>query len=359
MQILTFESFINQAVTKDLVVAEQRALYKNIFGQFSELDDHIGEAMAMVDMGIFDDMLVENLVNMDEDEIYENLFKKAKEKFDAAVQTAKEKGKKALSDAQEVILKIGGDIGKLIKLVVENIASAAKKAYDMTAAAAKKAASAKTSDLKAKIGGMKDKNSLAIEIKNAKAMLGAMKGWVMGGFSKEAAGAMQTAAKQEESFSSNTLELALYKSINEAIVSGELDFTTMVNEGGGAKIPFISTIAAKLNKIPPFKQLYAVKNKVKDFVGNALEKFSVWATEAAGAPGPYKFVALATLIGIIVEMEVKGVGKKLLKTAFHAIPFAGTIIVWAAEVAKYLAYIAIIETILAEVQGGEKEEAKA
>ena len=354
-QLLTLNQFLNEKATREDLLQEQRLLYKNVFGQFEELNECLDEAMALVDLGVFDGLVYEDLEN---DALYENLFQKAKDKLAAAKKTLADKGKKALSDTQETILKIGGDITKVIKMAIEAIAAACKKAYEAVSAAAKKAAEGKSGELRDKISSMKDKSSLATEIKNAKAMLGSMKAWVMGGFNKEAAKAMQTAAKQDEGFSQYSMELALYKSINEAVVAGELDFTDLVNEGG-AKIPFISAIAAKLNKIPPFKQLYAVKNKVKDFVGNALETFSVWATEVSGAPGPYKFVALATLIGIIVEMEVKGIGKKLLKTAFHAIPFAGTIISWAATVAKYLAYIAIIETLLSEVKGGEKETSEA
>ena len=355
-RLLTINQFINEKATKAQVLVEQREMYKNIFGQFTEIKPFMNEAVALVDAGIFDDMLIENLVNMNEDDIYENLFQKAKEKFNRAKEVIKQKGKGALTDTQEMILKLGGDVSKVIKLIVENIAAACKKAYETVASAASAAAEKSKAELKKSLESMKDKNKLSEEIKNAKAMLKAMKGWVMGGFNQEATKAMTTAAKQDEGFSQYTMELALYKSINEAIAVGELDFSDMINEGGGAKIPFISSIAAKLNKIPPFQQLYAVKNKVKDFVGNGLETFSVWATEVAGAPGPYKFVALATLIGIIVEMEVKGIGKKLLKVAFHAIPFAGTIISWAATVAKYLAYIAIIETLLAEV--APKEETK-
>ena len=55
-------------------------------------------------------------------------------------------------------------------------------------------------------------------------------------------------------------------------------------------------------------------------------------------------------------ISLKGVGKKLLKLAFHGIPMVGTVISWAATIAKYLAYIAIIETLLAEAQGEEEPE---
>ena len=354
-QLLTLGQFLNEKATREDLVQEQRLLYKNVFGQFDALNECLDEAMTLVDMGIFDGLVYEDLEN---DVLYENLFKKAKEKLADAKKTLADKGKKALSDTQEMILAIGGDVAKVIKMAVEAIAKACKEAFNMAAAAAKKAAEKSIAEIKKSIESMNDKNKISEEIKYAKAMLGAMKAWVMGGFHKEAAKGMQAAAKQEEGFSQYAMELALYKSINEAVVSGDLDFTDLVNEAG-AKIPFISSIAAKLNKVPPFKQLYAVKNKVKDVVGNALEKFSIWATEVAGAPGPYKFIALATIIGIIVEMEVKGIGKSLLKVAFHAIPFAGTIISWAATVAKYLAYIAIIETLLAEVSGGEKDNPEA
>ena len=187
-------------------------------------------------------------------------------------------------------------------------------------------------------------------------MLKSFAGWVLGGFSKEATKGMETAAKQDESLDYLKFELILVESIILSIKNKEIDFNNLIEEGKeGPKIPFISSIAAKLNKIPPFKTLYGVKNKAKDIAGAGLEKFSVYATEVAGAPGPYKFIALATIIGILVEMEVKGIGKKLLKMSLHGIPGAGTVIVWAANIAKYLAYIAIIETLLAEVHGKEEE----
>lgn len=357
MKLQTFEQFVYNKATQAEVIQEQRLMYKNIFGQFNEIKPILNEAHAMVDAGIFDDMLIEHLMVMDESEINENLFQKAKDKFNSAIATAKEKGKSALSDAQKVLIKLGGDISNVIKLIVKEIAAAAKKAFDTAKSVATKAASKSKGAIVKAVNGAKDKSLLATEIKNAKGMLGGLQKWVLSGFHKEAAKGMVDAAKTEESY--YTIELGIYKAINEAINSGDLDFSDMINEGGGAEIPFVSSIAAKLNKIPPFSLLYKIKNAVKKVVGGALDKLSVWATEAAGAPGPYKFVALATIIGVIAEMEVKGVGKKLLKHSLHAIPGAGTVIVIAADVAKYLAYIAIIETLLAEVQGGDKEEAKA
>ena len=357
MKLHTLEQFLNEKATRAELIKEQRVMYKNIFAQFEEVKPVINEAMALVDSGIFDDMLVEDLLSMEEDQINENLFQKAKDKFNAAVTIAKEKGKNALSDTQQMLIKLGGNIANVIKLIAKELASAIRTVYEKMTPMALKAAENSKGDIIKGIKGIKDVNLLNTEIKNAKKILNSLASWVKKGFVKEAAKGMATAAKTDES--NYTIELGLYKAINEAIKSGALDFSDMINEGEGAKIPFVSALAAKLNKIPPFSLLYKVKNKMKDFAGNALNKLSVWATEAAGAPGPYKFVALATIIGVIVEMEVKGLGKKALKHSLHAIPGAGTIIVIAADVAKYLAYIAIIETILTEVQSGDKKEAKA
>ena len=343
--------------TETEVIQEQRLMYKNIFAQFAEIKPVLSEAYSLIDSGVFDNMLIEHLVVMDELEIYENLFQKAKDKFDNAIQIAKQKGKQALSDSQTLIIRLGGDISNVIKLIVKEIAAAAKKAFDIAKAAATKAASASKGKILKAVDGAKDKSLLANEINNAKKMLSGLHTWVLSGFHKDAAKGMMSAAKADESYL--TIELGIYKSINEAIELGELDFSDIINEGGGVEIPFVSAIAAKLNKIPPFSLLYKVKNEVKKATGKALDKLSIWATEAAGAPGPYKFIALATIIGVIVEMEVKGVGKKLLKHSLHVIPGAGTIIVIAADVAKYLAYIAIIETLLAEVKGNDKKTANA
>ena len=356
--ILEYDEFL---LEKHLV-RSRRDLAISVFEQLEEVQPILKEAFEMVELGIFDGFSLESFSNFTEEQLNENLFKVAKEKLAKAKETIKQKGKDALSATQERIIKIGGDVSKVIKLVIKQIQDAVKKAFDSGKALAEKAISAGKEKVSKAIGEIKEPKKLSEELKNGKAMLKATAKWITSGFSKEAAGAMNKAAKNtggeaKESFNPIMFEIMITEGIASSIRSGEIDLDELVNEGkGGAKIPFISAIAKKLNEYPPFKQLYNIKNETKDIVSGGLSKFSAWATKVAGAPGPYKFIALATIIGILVEMEVKGVGKKFLKFALHGIPGVGTVISVAATVAKYLAYIAIIETLLAEVQGENKEK---
>lgn len=353
--ILEYHEFL---LEKQLI-RSRRDLAISVFERLEKIQPILTEAIEMVELGIFDNFTLETFSNFTEEELNENLFKIAKEKLEKAKETIKQKGKDALSNAQQKIIKFGGDVSKVIKTVIKQIQDAVKSAFDAGKSIAQKAIAKGKEKISKAIGEIKDPKKLSEELKNGKAMLAATAKWITSGFSKEAAGAMSKAAKDsgketKESFNPIYFELMITEGITHSIKSGEINLDELINEGGeGPKIPFISTIAAKLNEYPPFKQLYAIKNKTKKLVGGGLEKFSVWATDVAGAPGPYKFIALATIIGILVEMEVKGVGKKLLKFALHGIPGVGTIISVAATVAKYLAYIAIIETVLSEVQGEE------
>lgn len=350
MRVLNYQDFISETVTKKHLIAEQRSLYKNVFFQIEEIKPVINEAMFLVDMGIFDDMLIENLMQIDDESLHENLIQKAKEKFNKAVEIAKEKGKQALTATQETIIKIGGDISKVIKMIINALSNALKEAWEKMSSLGSSAASKFSGQIESKIEGM-DKNKLVKEIKDAKTVLGSMKGYVLGGFVKQAAGAMEKGAAIEESkFNSYAFELEIYKTINEAIVSGRLDLRDLIEEGeGGPKIPFVSAIAAKINKIPPFSLLYKVKNMAKDLAGNMLSTISKYATELAGAPGPYEFIALATLIGVAAEVYVKHTAAHGI---IHAIPGLGTIVGIAGNVAYCLALVAVIETLM------QKSEAK-
>lgn len=344
MKLQTFEQFVYNKATQAEVIQEQRLMYKNIFTQFEQIKPVLNEAIEIIDMGIFDDMSFENLIAMDESEINENLFDKAKEKLAAAKKTLADKGKKALSDAQERILKIGGSISKVIKIIIETLSKAIKDAWSKMSALGKKAVSKFSGQIQSKVDGM-DKVKLAEEIKNANTVLKSMKAYITGGFIKQAAGAMQKGAKTDESrFNSYAFELGIYKNINEAVTSGELNFTDLVIEGeDDTKIPFVSAIAAKVNKIPPFSLLYKVKNMAKNAAGGILGTVSVYATELAGAPGPFKFIALAALIGIAAEIYVK---HKASHAIVHAVPGLGTAVSIAGNVAYVLAFVAFVETLM-------------
>ena len=344
--ILDYNSFSLQREINE----ERKQLFINIFEQFEELKPVMNEAVLLVEQGVFDfssDILLEDFLNE------ENLIQKMKQKFDNAVAVAKQKGKSALSDAQERIIKLGGNIGNVIKLIVDKLKEWMQASLDLAKNLYTKAANAKVSDIKDKVKSMgKDtKNELVNDVKQMKTVTSSVVNWISSGFPGQVAKAGATAAKEDvtESF-----ELELYKAINEAIIKGEVDFTDMIDESeGGHGIPFVSAIAHKFHHIPPFNLLDKVKQGVEKVAGGALARFSYYATQIAGAPGPYKFAAIAAIIGILGEVQFKGVAKHAI---LHVIPGLGLVLSIISNVAMCLAVIGIIEAIIKAEEDSHEEK---
>jgi hypothetical protein len=345
--ILDYNSFVMQREINE----QRRQMFINIFNQFEELKPVMNEATILLEAGVFDfgsDMLLEDFLNED------NLVQKMKQKFDNAIAVAKEKGKAALSAGQEKIIKLGGSIGNVIKLIVDKLKEWMGAAFGAAKAAYSKAANAKASDIKDKISNMgkNTKNELVRDVKQMKAVTSAVGGWIASGFAGQVAKAGAVAAKEDvkESF-----ELDLYRAINEAILSGEIDFTDMIDESeGGHGIPFVSAIAHKFHHIPPFNLLDKVKQGVEKIAGGALARFSYYATQIAGAPGPYEFAAIAAIIGILGEVQVKGIAKHAI---LHVIPGLGLVLSIISNVAMCLAVIGIIETVIKAEEDSHGEAA--
>lgn len=327
--ILNYDQFLAE---KELVKSN-RELMINIFKQFEDLAPVMESAVMMVNEGWFD----APLMSINE----ENLFQKAKAKFDQAVQVAKEKGKQALSDTQQKIMQLGGNIANVIKLIVEKLKEWITQLWEAAKGAYAKVAGSKTEELKSKIEGKSAdyKNKLATEVKNFKQMASGVTGWIGSGFTKDVAKGAMDAAKQDESVIFN---LAMVQAINEAVITGAIDFTDLIEEGEGG-IPFVSAIAHKLHDVPPFNLLDKVKKAAEKVAGSALNKISYYATELAGAPGPFEFVALASLIGIFAEVKFKGAAKHAI---LHAIPGLGTVASIISNIAMGMALVAVIETLL-------------
>lgn len=331
--ILTYDQYL----THNRLVESRRNLLVNIFNQFEDIKPVINEAIAIVDEGVFD-MVFESEDFVNE----ENLVQKMKAKFDQAVQVAKEKGKQALTDTQTKIVQLGGNIVNIIKLMIDklkewmkNLFDAAKGAY-MQAMGKEKA---KVEELISKMKG-ETKTKLGIEIQNLKDITSHFVNWIFSGFPKEIASGTGKVVKQDVS---EAFELAIYESLNEAVVSGELDFTDLLKEGDEGSIPFLSSIAKGLNKVPPFSLLYKVKSAVAKVGTKVLNRFSFYATEMAGAPGPYEFAAIAVIIGVIAEVQIKGVAKHAI---LHAVPGLGTVAAWLSNAAMALALIAVVEAVI-------------
>lgn len=341
MDLLTYESFL----TNSKIVESRRQLLVNIFNQFEDIKPIMNEAITIVESGSLDEVF-EGEINE------ESIIAKMKDKLAQAVAVAKEKGKEALSDAQEKIIQLGGNIGNVIKLMIGKLKEWIAAAFSAAKSFYMKAAQGKSKEIKDSIdkAGTDTKNQILKEIVQLKKVASSTATWVMSGFSAEATKAAVLAAKEDvkESF-----ELAILESINEAVLSGELDFTDLLeSDDHGAGIPFVSTIAHKMHHIPPFNLLDKVKQGAEKVASGVLNKLSYYATELAGAPGPFKFVALATIIGIVAEVQFKGIAKSSL---VHLIPGIGTIAGLISNVAMALAVVGVVEALLKADKGEEAE----
>jgi hypothetical protein len=338
MKIKSYEGF----VANKRLVESRRQVIINVLEQFEEIKPIMNEALLIVEFGIFD----EGFDNLNE----ENLISKMKAKFDAAVEVAKEKGKQALTKSQEVIIKLGGKIASIIKLIVEKLKEWVDAAWTAAKSAYASGAQAKVKEITAAIEKKSEesKNLLLKEVKQGKQVVSATVGWITSGFVKDTATAAQQAASEDVK---EAFEIAILDSINEAVINGDIDFTDLLKESdaNGPSIPFVSAIAHKMHHIPPFNLLDKVKQAAEKVAKGTLGKLSYYATELAGAPGPFEFIALAGIIGIIAEVQVKGVAKHAL---LHAVPGLGTVASIISNVAMLLAVIGIIEAVM----GKEKDD---
>lgn len=338
MKIKSYEGFI----ANKRLVESRRQVIINVLEQFEEIKPIMNEALLIVEFGIFD----EGFDNLNE----ENLISKMKAKFDAAVEVAKEKGKQALTKSQEVIIKLGGKIASIIKLIVEKLKEWVDAAWTAAKSAYASGAQAKVKEITAAIEKKSEesKNTLLKEVKQGKQVVSATVGWITSGFVKDTATAAQQAASEDVK---EAFEIAILDSINEAVINGDIDFTDLLKESDehGPSIPFVSAIAHKMHHIPPFNLLDKVKQAAEKVAKGTLGKLSYYATELAGAPGPFEFIALAGIIGIIAEVQVKGAAKHAL---LHAVPGLGTVASIISNVAMLLAVIGIIEAVM----GKEKDD---
>lgn len=339
--ILKYDQFLNHKTLTE----SRRILLVNIFNQFEDVKPYMNEATILVEAGIFD-------AAFDEELNEESIMAKMKAKFDNAVQIAKEKGKKALTDTQEKILQLGGKIGSVIKSLVSALAKWISDTFSAAKAHFSKVASASNDKITAAVNKIEDTNKLATEVKNLKAIIGSTGAWLKSGLiSQVNKGAVEVAKEDtNESIDIPVFEIILLESINDAVINGDLNFTDLLESGG---IPFVSAIAHKLHEVPPFNLLHKIQSAAEKVASGVLNKLSYYATELAGAPGPYEFVALAAIIGIVAEVQFKGMAKTAI---INLIPGIGTVATIISYVAMGLAVVGIVETLIKK--HGEEDHAK-
>jgi len=349
MELLTYESYLNNSK----IVEARRQLLVSIFEQFEDMQPVMNEAALVVESGVFDEAF-----DMELNE--ESIMAKMKQKAQQAIQVAKEKGKQALTASQEMILKLGGNIMNVIKLMIGKLKEWITSMMSAASGVYMNAVKGKSDEIKKHLdeAGEKTKRLIVKEVEQLKQVTASLRAYIAGGFSAEAGKAATEVAKSDEI--KETFELAVLKALNEAVVSGELDFTDLLegdghgdDHGDSLNIPYLTPIVHKLHHFPPFNALHKVKELIEKGAKKGLEKLSVWATELAGAPGPFEFVALAGLIGIIGEVQFKGVAKHAI---LHAVPGLKTIASVISNVALGMAIYAIIETLMDKED--KPEEAK-
>jgi hypothetical protein len=364
MRLLGYQQFLlerEEQKWKDLTIEKlQVSILEEISNQLVESRDFINFVIS------------ENLASelfTDSFSLNENLIDKWKEKFNTAKEKIKEKGKEALSAAEEKIMSIGANIGSVIKMISSQVTEALKKVWEQIKSSANGASKKASAAIQDKVEGMNgDKqNLLGKEIKDFKSMAGAGAKWVFGGFAKQMEGAAVKAAKEEDKNESveyflenfgGELEKSFYLATLESIKDGSLDLD-FVFEGGdhghddGPKIPFLSAIASKLSKYPPFSWLHDVQHKAQELAKSGLDKLSYYLTEIAGAPGPFEFVVLSFLIGAAVEYFVKDLSKGAI---LALIPGIGTLVYMLKYTALGLTVIGVAEAAMKKTETPSEKE---
>tara|TARA_Y100000385_G_scaffold289325_1_gene358426 strand:- start:10591 stop:11802 length:1212 start_codon:yes stop_codon:yes gene_type:complete len=387
--ILNYGEFLNEkewSATDSQVIKNRRAFYAEAFTQFLN-EDELKEANLLINEGLFDKFGFSKIERLNENELYEslileyNFIQKLADKAKAAVEVVKDKGKKALSKLQKGVVAIGGKITGLIKKIVDNVKAVAKKAFAAAKGVAEKAKGKMTEAFTKELNSLKSQKkavqnekikSIKRDTNNAKKVANHVIKYVQGDFGSETAKAIAKGAKEEipgtekedaakESFSYRSFELmmenSLYLSFTEAMKAGELKLSEveeqlqMLEEGGdaeAAKIPFISTITKFINLFPPFSLLKGIKEVGAEFSGSVLSALSYRATQVLTAPGPFKFVAISTFIGIIFEL----IAKETVMTQFAAsllLPPAAPFITMLTSCAYVLVGITVLEVLVGTV----------
>lgn len=278
---------------------------------------------------------------------------------------------------------MGGNILKPLKLILVKIGEVIKKAWEIGKAKASEAVAKATKKIQERVKSViKDgdkKKSLMEEMGNMKAMAGAGLKYLTGGFAGDLAKSGEKAATADEGVSYvSYLEGVLIQEAANMIEKGyslelieeELkeydptDESTLFEgghgDGGGLKIPFISSLMKKIGHTQPFKMFHDLGSKAESFANNALEKAS-YLISKIGGPGPFKFAVLGALVGVAVgyysELGAKSAVHAAVHAAEHALHFAIPGIGIIFSLIKYTGIALAIYGIVQAIAGqGEKED---
>jgi len=309
--LYTYEQFLNEIYHYEEVSAKQRLLTVCAIKAGASIEENESLKFFMNE-GYTDELF--SLASFVNEESYA-------EKFKALAQNAqekiKEKGKTyadKLSKGTQIALKFGGKILAPLKSIIEKIGELLLKAWDAVKAATLSAIEKSKKEITEKVehflSNTTHKKDLIEELSNMKAVAVASVKWATGGILDSMQKSAEKAATTDESLYIASFESSFYLAAADVI---EHDYTyeeiveqlsLFENDHGGVHIPFISSILKKLSSIPPFSLVHGIEAKVNKATEKGLNSFSIIATKIAGAPGPYQFPEMASLVGIVVSHYV-------------------------------------------------------
>lgn len=328
-----FDRLFNDNSTFELTNENKTILYKTILEN------------CILDLN--ESRSLERILN--EETLYEGLFKKIADK------------------TKDILSKVSDELKKAGKEFITDLTNDSKKA-----------ANASKDDLigKVKNMGSKTKDSLVDEAKSVSETFNFYTKFATNGIADLAQKAYQQTFKVIQSEDKNNENYSIYddavfyalietikynkytlkelnKNIDDSLIYlNEHSLNESNDEHHGVDIPFISSIKKFLQKAPIFKQLKQLEEKATDIAKNTLHKASVFA-KALGGPGVFEFVVLATLIGAVTEVTVK----TALKTGIvYLIPGIGAILGVIKSIALGITVVAVIQHILKDDEGHDKDK---
>jgi hypothetical protein len=276
----------------------------------------------------------------------ESVFSKVADWGKKKIELAKEKGKQAVDATTQKVAKIASSIGSFVGMITKAISSFLKSAWDyIKGQVEKKYSAVKEKAVKDASKSLKGKgDKLSEETVNLGSTVKHSVAWCTKGAVDKVGGLVKSAGEQDvsESFV-DIIEEGFWTATSELIKAEGINFVNefkTINEGSDAvKIPFLSKIAEKMNKLPFFKQFTDIKKTVKKVANSLLERLSQFVAKVMNGPGPFEFIVFGTIVGLVVayklehtihhgvEHVVKELGSHaIVGTVAVALPFIGWIL---------------------------------
>tara|TARA_Y100000389_G_C17457090_1_gene518868 strand:- start:924 stop:2177 length:1254 start_codon:yes stop_codon:yes gene_type:complete len=297
--------------------------------------------------------------------------------FKDKAEKIKDKSKDALTGAEEFVKKVGGKFSSVAKLIGEALSTFLKKAWEFirknvnSALEKTRGKTEEAAETASKNLDEKEVKGVGSEISDGKKIMESTLNYFIKGMSDSAAKGTKSAGqkvevgKQNEAYLwEDVFEQGSYLAIAELIkedssILNEIeafDISAVNEEKEGLKIPFISKIVHWIaDNVPPFSWLSQLEKLVAKATGWALEKFSIWASKFANAPGPRKFPNLSKFSGFFAGAKIKAGTKEIIKfiakkgagaAVISAFPAIGPVLAWMKKIATWLWYFEILEAAI-------------